>query len=292
MVEGPAGSATIRPSYLPLRGDPARSHPPTVGAASSREEQRPLRRAPQQSFGPVSNVALSEPLVNPSMTPLILVVDDEASYRDALTSGLRAEGFDVVLAGDAAEAIEVFSATAPDLVLLDVMLPDRPGTDVCREIRQSSEVPVIMVSARSSEVDVVLGLELGAADYVAKPFRLRELTARIRAVLRRAEVSLVLDDVIEVDGLRLDSSRRELTDRDRVIDVSRKEFDLLWLLMTHAGVVVTREQCIDTLWWDQDLLDTRTLDTHIKRLRRKIEADPATPTRLLTVRGVGFRFQG
>ena len=149
-----------------------------------------------------------------------------------------------------------------------------------------------MVSARSTEVDVVLGLELGASDYVAKPFRLRELTARIRAVLRRSEVALVPDDVVEVGGLRLDSSRREVTDQGQVIDVSRKEFDLLWLLMAHAGVVVTREQCIDALWWDQDLLDTRTLDTHIKRLRRKIEADPANPTRLLTVRGVGFRYQG
>ena len=226
------------------------------------------------------------------MTPLILVVDDEASYRDALTSGLRAEGFEVVLAGDAAEAMEAFATSSPDLVLLDVMLPDRPGTDVCREMRLSSEVPIIMVSARSTEVDVVLGLELGASDYVAKPFRLRELTARIRAVLRRSEVALVPDDVVEVGGLRLDSSRREVTDQGQVIDVSRKEFDLLWLLMAHAGVVVTREQCIDALWWDQDLLDTRTLDTHIKRLRRKIEADPANPTRLLTVRGVGFRYQG
>ena len=226
------------------------------------------------------------------MTPLILVVDDEASYRDALTSGLRAEGFEVVLAGDAAEAMEAFATSSPDLVLLDVMLPDRPGTDVCREMRLSSEVPIIMVSARSTEVDVVLGLELGASDYVAKPFRLRELTARIRAVLRRSEVALVPDDVVEVGGLRLDSSRREVTDQGQVIDVSRKEFDLLWLLMAHAGVVVTREQCIDALWWDQDLLDTRTLDTHIKRLRRKIEADPANPNRLLTVRGVGFRFQG
>ena len=179
------------------------------------------------------------------MTPLILVVDDEASYRDALTSGLRAEGFEVVLAGDAAEAMEAFATSSPDLVLLDVMLPDRPGTDVCREMRLSSEVPIIMVSARSTEVDVVLGLELGASDYVAKPFRLRELTARIRAVLRRSEVALVPDDVVEVGGLRLDSSRREVTDQGQVIDVSRKEFDLLWLLMAHAGVVVTREQCID-----------------------------------------------
>ena len=240
----------------------------------------------------VSSVALVDDLASSSMTPLILVVDDEASYRDALTSGLRSEGFDVVLAGDAAEAMEAFATSSPDLVLLDVMLPDRPGTDVCREMRLSSEVPIIMVSARSSEVDVVLGLELGASDYVAKPFRLRELTARIRAVLRRSEVALVPDDVVEVGGLRLDSSRREVTDQGRVIDVSRKEFDLLWLLMAHAGVVVTREQCIDALWWDQDLLDTRTLDTHIKRLRRKIEVDPANPTRLLTVRGVGFRYQG
>ncbi len=234
----------------------------------------------------------ARPEVESAQRQVVLVVDDESSYRDALASGLGNEGFAVVLAADGAEAVEEFHRSHPDLVLLDVMLPDRPGTDVCREMRLSSEVPIIMVSARSTEVDVVLGLELGASDYVAKPFRLRELTARIRAVLRRSEVALVPDDVVEVGGLRLDSSRREVTDQGQVIDVSRKEFDLLWLLMAHAGVVVTREQCIDALWWDQDLLDTRTLDTHIKRLRRKIEADPANPTRLLTVRGVGFRFQG
>ena len=224
--------------------------------------------------------------------PVILVIDDEASYREALSLGLGAEGFEVVLAADAGEALRAFAERSVDLVLLDVMLPDRSGLEVCREIKASSSVPVVMVSARSEELDVVVGLELGAADYVAKPYRLRELTARIRAVLRRSEVALVPDDVVEVGGLRLDSSRREVTDQGQVIDVSRKEFDLLWLLMAHAGVVVTREQCIDALWWDQDLLDTRTLDTHIKRLRRKIEADPANPTRLLTVRGVGFRYQG
>jgi two-component system response regulator RegX3 len=239
----------------------------------------------------VTDLAVVDFEARPHVTPLILVVDDEASYRDALTSGLRSEGFDVVLAADAAQALDAFATSAPDLVLLDVMLPDRSGTDVCREIRASSEVPIIMVSARSSEVDIVLGLELGASDYVAKPFRLRELTARIRAVLRRAEVALVPDDIIESSDLRLDASRREATMDGRVIDVSRKEFDLLWLLMSHAGTVVTREQCIDALWWDQELLDTRTLDTHIKRLRRKIEADPSSPSRLLTVRGVGFRFQ-
>ena len=226
--------------------------------------------------------------------PLILVVDDEFSYREALSLGLAAEGFEVVTAADAAEALVAFSSRTPDLVLLDVMLPDRSGLEVCKEIKATSNVPVVMVSARSEEVDVVVGLELGAADYIAKPYRLRELTARIRAVLRRAsseETPERRDRVLRVGPVSLDPERREVRVHDDRVDLSRKEFDLLLLLMSRSSMVVTREECLDALWWGQDLLDSRTLDAHVKRLRRKIEDDPAEPRHLITVRGVGFRFQ-
>jgi two-component system response regulator RegX3 len=159
-------------------------------------------------------------------------------------------------------------------------------------MRSLAAVPIIMVTARDSEVDVVLGLELGASDYVAKPFRLRELVARMRAVLRRGLPSMApREEVVQVGPVRLDNGRREVFVDGAQVDLSRKEFDLLALLMAHAGQVVTRELCIDRLWWDQDLTDTRTLDTHVKRLRRKIEPDPARPRHLITVRGVGFRFE-
>jgi two-component system response regulator RegX3 len=221
---------------------------------------------------------------------VILVVDDEQSYRDALSSGLSNEGFEVLTAMDGREAMELFHSGSPDLVLLDQMLPDRPGTEICREIRSISSVPVIMVSARRSEIDVVVGLEIGATDYVGKPYRIRELIARIRTVLRRRIELTPTGDVLEAGPVRMDASRRETTVRNRLVDLSRKEFDLLWLIANNEGAVVTRDTCIDTLWWGQDLLDTRTLDTHIKRLRAKIELDPTRPNHLLTVRGVGFRF--
>ncbi len=222
----------------------------------------------------------------------VLVVDDEESYRQALASGLSREGFAVEVAGDGHEALRLFHRVHPDLVLLDVMLPDQSGIELCQRMRALAPVPIIMVTARDSEVDVVLGLELGASDYVAKPFRLRELVARMRAVLRRgAATPAPLDQVLQVGPIRLDTGRREVTVADTFVDLSRKEFDLLALLMSHAGQVVTREWCIDRLWWDQDLSDTRTLDTHVKRLRRKIEVDPANPRHLVTVRGVGFRFE-
>lgn len=224
--------------------------------------------------------------------PLVLVVDDEESYRQALAAGLAREGFAVELAADGHEALKLFHRSRPDLVLLDVMLPDQSGVELCQRMRTLAPVPIIMVTARDSEVDVVLGLELGASDYVPKPFRLRELVARMRAVLRRGTpTSAPRDEVVLVGPVRLDVGRREVTVDGRSVDLSRKEFDLLALLMAHSGQVVTREWCIDRLWWDQDLTDTRTLDTHVKRLRRKIEPDPANPRHLITVRGVGFRFQ-
>jgi two-component system response regulator RegX3 len=219
---------------------------------------------------------------------VILIVEDEESYQDALNVGLSVEGFVVVGATNIAEARAVLASSKPDLVLLDVMLPDGSGIDYCRELHDTTHIPVIMVSARTSEVDIVLGLEIGAADYVTKPYRLRELVARIRAVLRRP-TSTSDDEVITFGDLRIDFTRRTVTRKTQEVELSRKEFDLLALFATHLGQVVTREVCLDTLWWGLELSDTRTLDTHVKRLRQKIENDPASPRHLITIRGVGFR---
>lgn len=228
-------------------------------------------------------------MVDPEGRSVILVVEDEPSYQDALNVGLTVEGFVVVAAHNLAEARALIESSKPDLILLDVMLPDGSGVDFCREFTATSTVPVIMVTARSSEVDVVLGLEIGAADYVTKPYRLRELIARIRAVLRRPASESSGDDIITFGSLRMDLQRRSLT-RDGVdIELSRKEFDLLALFAARLGQVVTREHCLDTLWWGLELSDTRTLDTHVKRLRQKIEPDPSAPKHLVTIRGVGFR---
>jgi two-component system response regulator RegX3 len=219
---------------------------------------------------------------------VILIVEDEESYQDALNVGLSVEGFVVVGATNIAEARALLVSAKPDLVLLDVMLPDGSGIDYCRELHDTTHIPVIMVTARTSEVDVVLGLEIGAADYVTKPYRLRELVARIRAVLRRP---LVLNEgeIVDFGELKMNFVRRTVTRQNKEIELSRKEFDLLALFATHLGQVVTREVCLDTLWWGLELSDTRTLDTHVKRLRQKIEDDPANPRHLITIRGVGFR---
>ncbi len=227
-------------------------------------------------------------MVNLEGRSVVLIVEDEPSYQDALNIGLTVEGFIVVAAGTIAQAHELMMSTKPDLVLLDVMLPDGSGIDFCREIYDTSRIPVIMVSARSSEVDVVLGLEIGAADYVTKPYRLRELVARMRAVLRRPAANAE-EEVITFGDLRIDFVRRTVSRQGREIELSRKEFDLLALFASRLGQVVTRETCLDTLWWGLELSDTRTLDTHVKRLRQKVEEDPANPRHLLTIRGVGFR---
>jgi two-component system response regulator RegX3 len=219
---------------------------------------------------------------------VILIVEDEESYQDALSVGLSVEGFIVVGATNIAEARAILATSKPDLVLLDVMLPDGSGIDYCRELHDTTHIPVIMVTARTSEVDIVLGLEIGAADYVTKPYRLRELVARIRAVLRRP-MTANDGDVVNFGDLRIDFVRRTVTRQNREIELSRKEFDLLALFATRLGQVVTREVCLDTLWWGLELSDTRTLDTHVKRLRQKIESDPASPRHLITIRGVGFR---
>jgi len=219
---------------------------------------------------------------------VILIVEDEESYQDALNVGLSVEGFVVVGATNIAEARALLVSSKPDLVLLDVMLPDGSGIDYCRELHDTTHIPVIMVTARTSEVDVVLSLEIGAADYVTKPYRLRELVARIRAVLRRPIV-LNEGEIVNFGELKMNFVRRTVTRRNKEIELSRKEFDLLALFATHLGQVVTREVCLDTLWWGLELSDTRTLDTHVKRLRQKMEDDPANPRHLITIRGVGFR---
>ncbi len=218
----------------------------------------------------------------------VLVVEDEESYQDALAVGLAAEGFVVIGARTLGDARDILVRVTPDIILLDLMLPDGSGVDFCREVFHSTRIPVIMVTARTSEVDVVLGLEIGAADYVTKPYRLRELVARIRAILRRPATTAE-DDVITFGDVRMDFVRRSVTRAGHEIELSRKEFDLLALFATHLGQVVTREVCLDTLWWGMQLSDTRTLDTHVKRLRQKIELDPTRPRHLVTIRGVGFR---
>lgn len=244
-------------------------------------------------------VAASTPARDTDRPLRILIVEDEESYREALQAGLSKEGFAIELAADGAEGLRRFTESPPDLVLLDLMLPGMPGTEVCRRMRQMAPpVPVIMVTALDAEVDVVLGLELGAVDYVTKPYRLRELIARIQAVLRRvapvelpdARPAVTTPDTVEAGPVTVDFGRREVTRHGRLVHVSRREFDLLALLLSPPGQVRTRDELIDRLWSGLDLSDTRTLDTHIRRLRVKLERDPADPEYLVTVRGVGFRF--
>lgn len=223
----------------------------------------------------------------------VLVVEDEESFVDGLVVGLNREGFAVTVAQDGVEALELFDRTRPDLILLDVWLPKKSGIDVCREIRTRSSVPIIMVTAKSSEVDTVVGLEVGADDYVTKPFRLRELVARMRAVLRRAgpDIATRITESLDFEGLSLDPERHEFRRSGEVIPLPLKEFDLLELLMSNAGRVLTRETIIDRIWGPDYVGDTKTLDVHIKRLRSKVENDPSRPSRITTVRGLGYKFE-
>jgi two-component system, OmpR family, response regulator RegX3 len=225
--------------------------------------------------------------------PTILVVDDEQSYRDALAVSLRREGFLVQVAADGLEAVERFETYRPALVLLDVMLPRMSGIDVCRELRAKSRVPIIMLTARDAEIDTVVGLEVGADDYVTKPFRLRELVARIRAALRRApgEEEDSNAEVVEVADVRLDPIRHEVSVRGESVQLALKEFDLLELLLVNAGRVLTRDTLMDRVWGPSYVGDTKTLDVHIKRLRAKIEENPSAPTRITTIRGLGYRYE-
>jgi two-component system response regulator RegX3 len=213
---------------------------------------------------------------------------------DALTVGLKREGFRVRVARDGVEALELFDLVQPDLVLLDVMLPLISGIDVCREIRTRSRVPIIMVTARSSEIDTVVGLEVGADDYVSKPYRLRELVARMRAALRRAprpEHEPVSPAALEVGDVRLDPDRHEVFVRDQPVTMPLREFELLALLLDNAGRVLTREVLIERIWGVDYVGDTKTLDVHIKRLRAKVEVDPSKPNRIVTIRGLGYKFE-
>ena len=222
----------------------------------------------------------------------VLVVEDEESYRDALAYMLRKEGFDVVEAADGTEGLAAYDKVGADIVLLDLMMPGVPGTEVCRQLRQRGPVPVIMVTARDSEIDKVVGLELGADDYVTKPFSQRELVARIRAVLRRGQDVELMPDVVESHGVRMDIERHEVSVDGRTVRLALKEFELLEMLLRNAGRVMTRGQLIDRIWGADYVGDTKTLDVHVKRLRTKIEADPGRPKVLHTVRGLGYKFDG
>lgn len=227
----------------------------------------------------------------------VLVVEDEESFVEALQVGLRKEGFRVEVARDGLEALNNFDAVSPDIVLLDVMLPKISGLDVCRQLRQRTNVPIIMVTARSGEIDTVVGLEVGADDYVSKPYSMREVVARMRAVLRRLPKAPVedIEDVgrsaINIGGVSLDPEEHKVVVDGRASAMPLKEFDILHLLMANAGRVVRRETLIDRVWGIDYVGDTKTLDVHIKRLRSKVEPDPSKPTRISTVRGVGYRFE-
>ena len=222
----------------------------------------------------------------------LLVVEDEESFSDALSYMLRKEGFEVAVAQTGPEALEEFERGGADLVLLDLMLPGIPGTEVCRILRSKSSVPVIMLTAKDGEIDKVVGLELGADDYVTKPFSHRELVARIRAVLRRrGDVDEPVTATLEAGPVRMDVERHVVTVNGDSVPLPLKEFELLEMLLRNAGRVLTRMQLIDRIWGADYVGDTKTLDVHVKRLRSKIEPDPGTPRYLVTVRGLGYKFE-
>jgi len=240
----------------------------------------------------------------PDRPTRILVVEDEESYRDALATALGREGYEVQLTADGLGGLQLFTDSSPDIVLLDVLLPGLSGVEVCRQMQEiKPEIPIIMLTALNTEVDVVLGLELGAADYLTKPYHLRELIARIQAVLRRVTPPAIASHSVDppkatestasqsvsVGPITVDFMRREVRVNGSPVHMSRREFDLFAVMASPPGQVRTREELIDRLWSNTDLADTRTLDTHIRRLRTKIEPDPPHPRYLITVRGVGFR---
>ena len=261
-----------------------------------------------------ADAAAEVPPVEQSQTKVLLAEDDE-SFVDALVIGLAREGFDVTVARDGNEALRLFASEEPDLVLLDLMLPRLSGIDVCRSIRAQSSVPIIMVTAKGTEIDTVVGLEVGADDYVAKPYRLRELVARMRAVLRRTpgagtDTATGSDPsdgagggserrsndrrtgsaVLEAGGIQIDPDRHLVFIRGQEVHLRRKEFELLSLLMENAGRLLTRDVLIDRVWGSDYFGDTKTLDVHIKRLRSHVEEDPSSPKLITTIRGVGYRF--
>jgi two-component system response regulator RegX3 len=220
----------------------------------------------------------------------VLVVEDEDSFSDALSFLLRKEGFEVAVATSGPAALEEFDRAGADIVLLDLMLPGLGGLEVCRELRKRSDVPVVMLTAKDGEVDKVVGLELGADDYVTKPISSRELVARLRAVLRRREQPTGQADVLEAGPVRLDPDRHVVSVGGEPTPLPLKEFELLEVLLRNAGRVLTREQLMNRVWGADYFGDTKTLDVHVKRLRAKIEPDPSQPRHLVTIRGVGYRF--
>jgi two-component system response regulator RegX3 len=253
------------------------------GGSSKESKKRSARAAPGE--GPVK----------------VLLAEDEESFIEALVIGLTNEGFRVTVARDGHEAVQLFDETEPDIVLLDLMLPKLSGFDVCRTIRSRSQVPIIMVTAKGTEIDTVVALEVGADDYVTKPYRLRELVARMRAVLRRApggpeageqggSLEFGNDGTWEANGIKVDFDQRRVFVRGDEVHLRRKEFELLRLLVENSGRVLTRDVLIDRVWGTDYIGDTKTLDVHIKRLRSRIEADPSAPVLITTVRGVGYRF--
>jgi len=219
----------------------------------------------------------------------VLLVEDEESYREATSYMLRREGYEVVAAADGRTGLDEFARAGADIVLLDLMLPGLSGVEVCRQLRQTSSVPVIMVTARDSEIDKVVGLEIGADDYVTKPFSHRELVARIRAVLRRGQDNEPMPDVLEAGAVRMNVERHEVTLNGQPVRLALKEFELLEMFLRNPGRVLTRGQLIDRVWGADYFGDTKTLDVHVKRLRAKLEADPATPKVFVTVRGLGYK---
>lgn len=230
-------------------------------------------------------------------TQTVLLVEDEESFVDALTVGLKREGFRVEVARDGLEALNRFDLVQPDVVLLDVMLPKMSGIDVCRQLRKRTQVPIIMVTAKGAEIDTVVGLEVGADDYITKPYRMRELVARMRAVMRRVSTERgsspaeIDGSVLEVGDVSLDPDEHVVRVRGEHVQMPLKEFELLHLLLSNAGRVLARETLIDRVWGIDYVGDTKTLDVHIKRLRAKIEDEPSDPKRIVTIRGLGYKFE-
>jgi len=238
------------------------------------------------------------------MTEKILVVDDEISLQETLAYNLKKQGYEVQTTGDGSEAIELARVMAPDLIILDIMLPGLDGFEICRILRKEMATPVLMLTARDDEIDRVVGLEVGADDYMAKPFSMRELIARVKAMLRR--VRLIREEVnraegedgkpkaeiMEFDNLRIDMTRREITVDDQVVAFKPKEYELLTFMAQHQGQVLSREFILERVWGWDFIGDSRTVDVHVRWLREKIESDPANPRRIITVRGAGYRFEG
>jgi two-component system response regulator RegX3 len=230
----------------------------------------------------------------PPTAPLVLVVEDEPSYVDAMTPALERAGFSVEIARDGRQALDKFDELKPMMVLLDVMLPGLSGIDVCRRIRETSDVPLIMVTGRSEEIDAVIGLEVGADDYITKPFQMKELLARMQAVLRRNDLrpaEVPVEATLIVGDVSLDAERHEVLVRGAEVRMPPKEFELLRLLLANAGKVMARRSLVEAVWGSDYVGDTKTLDVHIKRLRSRIEESPSRPARITTIRGVGYRYE-